>query len=307
VVGVDQRPLTALGRTATEDHVIAIDLTPEERAAGRLLGDGLRTAVAALRTDGLVLLNDVVDPGHLDVLHERILADLDDLRARPDAPYNWNTGNVQQNPPPFPPYLFADVLLNPYVIAVTSAVLGAGVKNVMYGGNTALPSEDRQPVHCDVGHLWPVESLEGPHPPAQLVVNLPTVDVSPDNGATEIWPGTHRELGVGIGDDVKIRPDLLEQRRAVAPPFQPTFRRGSVLIRDIRLWHAGMPNRTREPRPMIAMIHASAWLETGTPLVFPAGTESFFDHPVLRTAACFTDGPIDYLGEPEAFEYEPAH
>jgi hypothetical protein len=99
--------------------VIAIDLTPEERAAGRLLENGLRTAVAALRTDGLVLLNNVVDPAHLEVLH---------------------------------------------VISVTSAVLGPGVKNVMYGGNTALPGDQRQPVHSDAGHLWPIESLEGAAP-----------------------------------------------------------------------------------------------------------------------------------------------
>ena len=58
---------------------------------------------------------------------------------------------------------------------------------------------------------------------------------------------------------------------------------------------------------MIAMIHASAWLETGNPLLFPTGTEAFFDHPVLRTAARFTDEPIDYVAEPQAFEYEPAH
>ena len=287
--------------------MIALNLTDQERASSRLLGDNLRAAVDALRTDGLVLLNDVVDPAHLDVLHERMIADLDAVRDRPDVPYNWNTGNLQQDPPPFPPYLFDDVLLNPYVISVTSSVLGPGVKNVMYGGNTALPSDQRQPVHSDVGHLWPIESLEAPHPPAQLVVNVLTVDVSPDNGATELWPGTHRELGAGIGDDVKIAPELLETRRAISPPFQPTFRRGSMLIRDIRLWHAGMPNRTDQPRPMIAMIHASAWLETGNPLLFPTGTEAFFNHPVLRTAARFTTEPIDYVAEPQAFEYEPAH
>ena len=266
--------------------MIAIDLAPQDWAASQLGGARLRTAVEALRTDGLVLLNDVVDPAHLDVLHRRMLADIDAFRARPDAPYNWNPGNLQQDPPPFPPFLFADVLLNPYVISVTASVLGPGVKNVMYGGNTALPGDQRQPVHSDVGHLWPIESLEAPHPPAQLVVNVPTVDVSPENGATEIWPGTHRELGVGVGDDVKIPHDLLERRRAAAPPFQPTFRRGCVLIRDVRLWHAGMPNRTREPRPMIAMIHSSGWLETGNPLLFPTGTES------LRAPGAAHGGPL---------------
>ena len=77
-----------------------------------------------------------------------------------------------------------------------------------------------------------------------------------------------------------------------------------MLIRDIRLWHAGMPNRTSAPRPMIAMIHTCPWLATGTPLVFPAGTESFFDHPILTAAARFTGDPIDYVGAPRGFEYE---
>jgi hypothetical protein len=285
--------------------MITLELTEPERAGGTLSPDNVRAAVEALRVDGFVLLADVVDPAHLDVLHERMTGDIDAFRARPDVPYNWNVGNLQQDPPPFPPYLFADVLLNPYAIAVTSAVLGPGLKNVMYGGNTALPGDQRQPVHSDVGHLWPVSVLEAPHPPAQLVVNVLTVDVSPANGATEIWPGTHRELGVGIGDEIEIAPDLLEARRAVAPPIQPTFRRGSMLIRDIRLWHAGMPNRTGEPRPMIAMIHTSGWLDTGRPLLFPAGTESFFDHPMLTTAARFTDEPIDYIGEPQGFAYVP--
>jgi hypothetical protein len=285
--------------------VIEIELTEQERAAGRLLGDGLQAAVSALSVDGVVVLNDVVDPAHLDVLHEKLISDLEALQARTDAPYNWNVGNLQQNPPPVPPYLFDDILLNPFVISVTSAVLGPGVKNVMYGGNTALPSDQRQPVHADVGHLWPLGVLETAHPAAQLVVNVLTVDVSPENGATEIWPGTHRELGVGSGDDITIPTDLLEARRAVSPPIQPTFRRGSMLIRDIRLWHAGMPNRTPEPRPMIAMIHASPWLMTGDPLTFPTGTEAFFDHPVLTTAARFTGDPIDHIGASQGFEFHP--
>jgi hypothetical protein len=287
--------------------MISIDVPAADRVAGRLSGDELAAAVDALRSDGFVVVNDVVDPAHLDVLHGRMIGDLDALQARRDAPYNWNAGNLQQDPPPFPPYLFADVLLNPFVISVTSAVLGPGVKNVMYGGNTALPGDQRQPVHVDVGHLWPIDVLEGPHPAAQLVVNVLTVDVSPENGATELWPGTHRELGVGVGDDIKVAPDAVEARRALCPPIQPTFRRGSMLIRDIRLWHAGMPNRTAAPRPMIAMVHTTPWLATGTPLLFPVGTEPFFHHPILTTAAAFTSDPIDHVRAPRGFEYETDH
>ena len=285
--------------------MITIEVPVADREAGRLSAEPLRAAVDAIRTDGFVVLAEVVDPAHLDVLHERIIDDLAALRARSDAPYNWVAGNIQQDPPPFPPYLFADVLLNDLVISVTSAVLGPGLKNVMYGGNTALPGEQRQPVHADTGHLWPIEVMAVAHPPAQLVVNLLTVDVSAHNGSTELWPGTHTELALGVGDDLEIPLALLADRRAVSPPLQPTIRRGSVLIRDIRLWHAGMPNHTDQPRPMLAMIHTSSWLDAARPLRFPVGTESFFAHPVLTTVAEFTDQPIDHIHAPQAFEYDP--
>jgi ectoine hydroxylase-related dioxygenase (phytanoyl-CoA dioxygenase family) len=171
----------------------------------------------------------------------------------------------------------------------------------MYSGNTALPSDTRQPVHADIGHLWPSDILEVAHPAAQLVVNVPTVDVSAENGATEIWLGTHRDVTVGVGGDIEVPDEALEARREICPPIQPTIRRGSVMIRDVRLWHAGMPNRTAEPRPMIAMLHVSNWLDVGSPLEFPAGTESFFDHPVLTTAARFTEQPTDHIHRSHGF------
>jgi hypothetical protein len=95
----------------------------------------------------------------------------------------------------------------------------------------------------------------------------------------------------------------VEKRRADVPPIQPVVKRGAILIRDIRLWHAGMPNRTSRPRPMIAMIHNAGWLQTGTPLRFPIGTESFFEGSDLKTCARFVEGPIDYIRAPKAYEY----
>ncbi|TCC34638.1 hypothetical protein E0H50_12010 [Kribbella sindirgiensis] len=287
--------------TGDGSTVITIDVEEADRDAGGLAPEKLQAALEALRTDGLVVLADVVDLEHIDALHERMLSDLALLKARPDAPYNWTAGNIQQDPPPFEPYLFEDVLLNQHVIAVTAAILGPGLRNVMYSGNTSLPSDTRQPVHADMGHLWPSEALEIAHPPAQLVVNVPTVDVSAENGATEIWLGTHRDLTVGVGGDIEVPLDALEARREIEPPIQPVIRRGSVLIRDVRLWHAGMPNHTDRPRPMIAMVHVSHWLEVGTPLEFPASSKPFFEHPVLTTAARFTDQPSDHIYRSQGF------
>jgi phytanoyl-CoA dioxygenase PhyH len=260
-------------------------------------------AIRALREDGFTILPGVIDPAHLRVLRDRMLEDLSEIQARDDAPYNFNTGNIQQDPPPFPPYLFRDVLLNDAVIALTRAMLGPGVKNSYYSGNTCLPGSQRQPVHPDVGQLWP--DLEVATPAFGFVVNVPVVAMEPANGSTELWPGTHLDTQISVRRrDLKVPEELLEKRREIAPPVQPSVPCGSVLIRDIRLWHCGMPNHTETPRPMIAMIHWIGWWKDDEPVLFPRGTESFFQHPDLKTNARFVDGPIDYIRHNQAYDFQ---
>lgn len=288
--------------------MLALDITREEIASGQMKPEHREAAVAALRRDGIVVLNDVIDTAHLDILRPKMLADAELLRNRKGAPFNFNANNLQQDPPPFPPYLFRDILLNAMVIAVTQGVLGRGLKNNFYSGNTALPGGQRQPVHVDMGQLWPDQEVA--HPAFGLVVNVPVVDMSQENGSTEVWPGTHRDTTVCVQNiekdaDIRIPDALLEQRRQIAPPFQPTVRGGSVVIRDMRLWHAGMPNFTDTPRPMIALIHWVNWWPTGNPLRFPKGTEAFFQNSELTTCAEFVEGEIDYIHAPHAYDYQP--
>src|SRR4051794_33959794 len=101
-----------------------LEITPAERDSGQIAPEHVEAAVEAILAEGYVVLNGVIDTSHLDVLHDRMRQDLKALVAREDAPFNWNAGNIQQDPPPFPPYLFRDVLMNEIVIAVTRAVLG---------------------------------------------------------------------------------------------------------------------------------------------------------------------------------------
>ena len=42
-------------------------------------------------------INQVVDHTHLDLLHERMSADLDKIRALPVVPHNFVWGNIQRN------------------------------------------------------------------------------------------------------------------------------------------------------------------------------------------------------------------
>lgn len=282
--------------------MIEINITPEEVQSGIISPSHLAEAKRALKQEGFVVLKDIVAVEHLERLHERLKSDLETILQRKDAPFQFNTSNVQQGPPPFPPYLFRDILVNPIVVAVTKSILGPGLKNTFYSGNTALPSEIRQPVHSDTNHLWP--DLEVAHPAHNLVVNVPVVDMDARNGSTELWPGTHLDTTM-VSDmgTIRIPEEALEKRRAIAPPLQPTVRRGSVIIRDMRLWHAGMPNRTDQPRPMIAMIHEISWLPAGK-LTFAKGSETIFENTDLLTPAEFVEGPIDYLHHYEAYDLQ---
>ena len=91
--------------------------------------------------------------------------------------------------------------------------------------------------------------------------------MTPENGSTELWLGTHsisskdcQEGDHGERASGRIKTDMLEERRQVKPPCQPVVKKGSIVVRDLRLWHAGMPNfKKDEIRVMLAMIHFAGW------------------------------------------------
>ena len=279
--------------------MVDIEVTPDELQRGRLDPERQAQAVRAILEDGFVVLGGIVSMESIETLRERALADLDLLLQRPDRPFNWNSGNVQQDPAPFPPYLFRDVLVNDIVISVTKEILGAGLKCGFYSGNTARQSESRQPVHADEGQLWP--NLTHVPPAHSLVVNVPLVDMSAENGSTEIWPGTHLDPSITMSSGtIEVSEAAKAAQAAIRPPLQPTVKAGSVVIRDIRMWHAGMPNRTPNPRPMVAMIHSVSWWPTGR-LRFAEGSQPFLEHPDLYWCVDYTSDPIDHISAPSAY------
>ena len=254
-------------------------------------------AIAALRIDGVVILREAVDLKHIEVLRDQMFADLPRVLARTDLPCNFNHDNVQQSPSRERKFLFRDVLLNDHVIAVTSAML-PGVTNTFYSGNTALPGTRRQPVHGDSGHLW----LDTVVPAHAIVVNVPLVDMSDINGVTELWPGSHLIPYTSAGKDIKVDPIFLERQRTLRPPEQPDVPAGSIILRDQRLWHAGMPNLSNTPRPMIAMIHNAGWFPAWEKPEFLVDTRDFFDHPILTTGATWVES-VDHTTLDHAYEF----
>ena len=278
-----------------------LSLTSDERASG-LTGERLQGAVRGLREDGFAILHRAVDLDHIAVLRDKMLSDVATILARPDAPFNFNAGNVQQDPPPCAPFLFRDVLFNEAMISFTRAVLGDGLFNSFYSGNTAVPGGTRQPVHPDYGQLWP--NLTTATPPYCIAINVPLVDFTEENGATELWPGTHLDTAPWIGDaSIRVEPSQLDKWRERGP-IRATVPAGSLIVRDLRMWHAGMPNQTDTPRPMIAMIHFVSWWKDIAPVDFPEAAREFLQHPILKTNARFVEGEVDYLAHNSAYDLD---
>ncbi|KAK6906324.1 hypothetical protein I203_100309 [Kwoniella mangroviensis CBS 8507] len=93
-------------------------------------------------------------------------------------------------------------------------------------------------------------------------MNVCLIDAHAQNGSTEIWLGSHREqtlddyVAVTSGD---VKKTSLERRRQVRPPVHPTLPKGSLVLRDLPLWHAGMHNETDEVRVMLALVYTAEW------------------------------------------------
>jgi ectoine hydroxylase-related dioxygenase (phytanoyl-CoA dioxygenase family) len=279
-----------------------IQISKHERLDKHLSTDNLNKAIRAVREDGYVVLHDIIETGHIAILRDRMLADVEKILSLDAVPYQFRKGHIQQDPPPFKPFLFRDVLVNPFVIDITQVLLGDGVKNAFYSGNCCLPGSQHQPIHFDMGHLWP--SWPNYHPVHAIVVNVPVVDMSPENGSTELWPQTHLNTARSeTAEDIKIPDAVIEAQREQSQPFQPKIPVGSILIRDIRLWHCGMPNKKDVPRPMIAMIHYPVWYQTGKPIQFAKGSEELLKDERLTTVAEFVDEPIDYISHHGTYDY----
>ena len=121
----------------------------------------------------------------------------------------------------------------------------------------------RQPPHKDC-------AFAHPQYPYYFIANIPLCDFTIDNGATEFWLGSHAQASYReqiiatepaqvadygrLGDPLPaITGEAKDARRAIRPPIQPPCSPGDIMIRDLRLWHAGMPNGTDTHRIMIGL------------------------------------------------------
>jgi ectoine hydroxylase-related dioxygenase (phytanoyl-CoA dioxygenase family) len=247
-----------------------VKITPEERAAGELSPERLRAAVRTFKDVGYVVLEDLYDVGFLrdvraeyDVLLERYLAGRGGLDAMEGKTFGKN--HVGFHPVLVPPMSDERIVAHPVAAQVMAALLGKEFQCGFYNTNTAMPGSGIQPVHRDTEPLFGAE-MSVPHPVTALVVNIPLCDFTLENGSTEVWPGSHLIVDPSPEDakDLDARAKDLRSERT-------NLSLGSLVLRDLRMWHRGMPNNADYPRTMIALVYSRGFIRTGT-LEIPRST-----------------------------------
>jgi hypothetical protein len=254
-------------------------------------------AIESLRRFGATILEDAVPAAICDSLRAAMLESLPD--AAKGKPAENTPGHVQHNPPLRAAHLHPEVFANATAMEVIRAILGRGVTMTLYTGNTMLGGTTQmQPVHWDEGQLWP--SLDAPAPAHSLTINLPLVDVTEENGAIEVWPGSHLDVRSGGRPSIHVPEEWLADRTSVRVPTT----KGSILLRDGRMWHRGTSNSTPDPRPMVAIVYA-AWWYRPLPIDFHTDCEPVLRDAHVRVFARYRED-FDELAWPPSWDLVPA-
>ena len=91
---------------------IAIPVTASEVNNAELSQRNLEIATRALQRDGLVVLEDMVPHHILDKLNVKMVEDAYELQSRKDSPFNYNRGNIQQDPLLTPEYFSDEIYIS---------------------------------------------------------------------------------------------------------------------------------------------------------------------------------------------------
>lgn len=200
-----------------------ITLTKEEQQDRCLASESLEQAVQYLRDIGAVIIESAV-PSDL----------LSDIRRAfvEDAP---ERGRI--NPDKLP-HCDPDIIANPFALAVLRAILGGKIALGHYQISRADPGTGRETGASRGGsHLFP--ELPCPLPPSCIQMAVPAADWTEEGGAPRIWPGSHLLIDQPPSDVKNI---ALRARQL--PSIRTPMEEGSLFLSDLRLWHAGMPNRS---------------------------------------------------------------
>jgi hypothetical protein len=236
-------------------------VSADERDGPQLRSDATRDATAegaahaAFREHGCLLLRGAFSPAVIEAMHREYVAqfgsmDLPAMRAQaaklpPSRFLEVGEGRYDITLRMTGAFGRAAVFANPLLTDFLYPLLGPDMHLSNFTAVVSHPGAKLQHAHRDCAHLFPEPGI-GPSLPVYAVnVAVPLIDVDLETGPTGVWLGSHRSPQTASVQNKAMKASSLQ--------------RGDCLLLDYRTLHAGMPNLSRQPRPIVYMVYARSW------------------------------------------------
>lgn len=215
----------------------------------------LSTLLERLHTDGYVIVPSLLPAAEVTAIRAALAPHLQGLLPGRNDFEGFRSERVYALLAKSP--VFADLAAHPLVLDVCEAVLGA---NFMLSACLAInthPGETVQPLHYDDSFYH----VPRPRPPYGISAFWTIDEFTPDNGPTEIIPGSHRwgeqaHRGAEPGLAPGYEQIALEDHPGLTPVLMPA---GSLMLAMGTLWHRGGANRSQAQRLLITPQYCVAW------------------------------------------------
>ncbi|MBV9045728.1 MAG: phytanoyl-CoA dioxygenase family protein [Alphaproteobacteria bacterium] len=218
----------------------------------------LDRAKGELDEQGYCVIADVLSPGEVATLKERLVAQADGERAAGVAFHDggatrpnqrvWmlvNKGKV-----------FRDLMLHPIIDALMGHLLGPDYLLSSLTANIAHKGGEPMVLHTDQGYV-------GMWTPVPLVANIAWMldDFTDANGGTRLVPKSHLNSGTTQRSSSFVAAGAANQPTQ-AETIAATGKAGSILCFDGRVWHGTGANTTDKPRHALLSYHCRPFVRT---------------------------------------------
>ena len=232
--------------------------------------DDISRAAELFHRDGFVAVKDALDPDQLECIRAasyKAVADL--MKDDPDCsagggagglPHRYSFGGGSASRHMLHEDAWCDLIDLPTTTPILKEIFGSPDYIVGgAGGDIAMPGAiEYQGLHSD--NMW--SEIPDPYgnitmrdlPVPVLTINFPMIDLTFENGPIRQIPGTHRSRAPI--PNLMEEPDWMKLSTVCPAPA------GTAIFRDIRAWHGGTPNLSRDVRAMPNVEYFAPWFRS---------------------------------------------
>ena len=225
-----------------------------QRFAGSL-SEGLESAVAAFQRDGVLWIRDLFRRERICRLasyynqHYASLEkeELEQRHAMVGDQRYMITASIKG------PLNSTKLYANKTLMPLLRRLLGNRLIISSFGSVIAYPGADAQRVHFDYPPLFDEETTCVSLPPHAITLVIPLVDLTEQTGSTAVWLGSHTRIGA------RRELEGLVASGSYDGSVTPLPKMGDAFLMDFRTIHAGTPNRSDSPRPILYIVYSREW------------------------------------------------